>query len=76
MFKDIKDLQRFIIWCKNNKLKSFKRGDLSFELSELSFVEGLNQTVPDDTILRDEAKLEELQQLEDNEDALFWSSSS
>jgi hypothetical protein len=39
MFKDIKELKEFIIWCKAQKLKSFQVDGLQFELSEITYAE-------------------------------------
>jgi hypothetical protein len=43
MFKSIEELQAFILWCKQNKIKHFKNGGIEFDLSDLAFVEDLMQ---------------------------------
>lgn len=38
MFETIEEVKNFVLWCKENKLKSFKISDIQFEISELSFI--------------------------------------
>jgi hypothetical protein len=42
MTKD--ELQQFISWCKINKVKHFKNAEVEFELSELSFIESIEES--------------------------------
>lgn len=77
MFKSTKEIQEFIIWCQKNKVKSFKHGNIAFEVSEIAFVDQLNeqqlqQKVSEamDETLVDTAK-QELNQ--EDEDLLMWS---
>ena len=41
MLDQLDDVKSFIIWCKNNKVKSFRSKEIEFELSEIGLVEGL-----------------------------------
>ena len=41
MLNELDDVKSFIIWCKNNKVKSFRSKELEFELSDIGLVEGL-----------------------------------
>jgi len=78
MFKNVEELKSFIVWCKKNHVKSFKEGTSGFELSEMAFIEQLNEqqmeekvsSAYDETLI-DTAK----QELEDeDEELLHWSS--
>ena len=75
MFKTEQELKNFIVWCKENKLKTFKNKEIEFELSELSFI-------PDNSELK-EINLEETKTLAEStepmtqqeyDDLLFHSS--
>lgn len=46
---NIEEIKQFIIWCRKNKVKSFSHEGVTFELSEVAFVEELyNQPeIPD-----------------------------
>ena len=64
MFKSVDEVKNFVLWCKENKLKSFKINDIQFEISELSFLPeenmteqkpaDMSQTLGDDLNLSDE----------------------
>ena len=41
MLNELDDVKSFIIWCKNNKVKSFRSKELEFELSDIGLVECL-----------------------------------
>ena len=76
MFKKIKEIKDFIVWCKNNKVKSVKYGDLEFELSEISFVDEISsikademsQEIKEKNILNNESTNKE------DDEMLYWSS--
>lgn len=77
MFKSAQEIKDFIIWCQKNKVKSFKQGDVAFEVSEIAFVDQLNASQMEEKVseamdetLVDTAK-QELDKEED--DLLFWS---
>lgn len=74
MFNSVKELQEFILWAKQNKLKSFKNKEIQFEISELSHIENLTpqdlENVVGDT-LGDTADKEISKE---DDDLLFWSS--
>ncbi len=70
--ENLEDVKLFIEWCKNNKVKSFKNGSIEFELSEISFVQDLDQIAPE--VPDPVEKFEENQQKEEDDELLFWSS--
>ena len=55
MLENLEDVKLFIEWCKEHKVKSFKIEGVQFELSELAFVENIQdyaqklQTVADES---------------------------
>ena len=74
MWESIEDIKLFIEWCKENKVRSFKSGDIQFELSELSFVEGVDGYADKLQTAVDESKFEKQQQDQEDDEMLFWSS--
>lgn len=75
MFKNIEEVKKFITWCKENKVKAFNSENVTFELSELSFIENQNY----DEIKMDDTKtFSDLSNLEkdETEELLFWSSNN
>lgn len=38
MISNIDELQAFILWCKDNKIKHMKLNGIEFEVSELAFI--------------------------------------
>ena len=80
MLEKLSEIQALIKWCKKNKVKSFKNGDLSFELSDYAFIEDLDisqEPIQEEILDQKEAVIfEETQSKEDDEDLLFWSSNS
>jgi hypothetical protein len=43
MFKNAQELKNFILWCKSEKVKAFKNDNIQFEMSDLAFVEHLDE---------------------------------
>ena len=74
MLESIEDIKLFIQWCKENKVRSFKSGDIQFELSELSFVESVDGYADKLQTAVDESKFEKQQQDQEDDEMLFWSS--
>jgi hypothetical protein len=74
MLKSIEDIKLFIEWCKENKVRSFKSGDIQFELSELGFVDGVDGYTDKLQTALDESKFEKQQQDQEDDEMLFWSS--
>ena len=83
---NIIEIKELVIWCKKNKVKSFSHEGVTFELSDLAFIEDLNlgtnlpegvQAVSDKEhryeTLDTFAETEEMTP-EEEEDLLFWSS--
>tara|TARA_A100001201_G_C3979929_1_gene168237 strand:- start:122 stop:352 length:231 start_codon:yes stop_codon:yes gene_type:complete len=76
MLDQLDDVKSFIIWCKNNKVKSFRSKEIEFELSEIGLVEGL-ANVEDLQKHLDESKHENEQiQKQEDDELMFWSSNT
>tara|TARA_R100000329_G_scaffold80485_1_gene68843 strand:- start:354 stop:584 length:231 start_codon:yes stop_codon:yes gene_type:complete len=76
MLDKLDDVKSFIIWCKNNKVKSFRSKEIEFELSEIGLVEGL-ANVEDLQKHLDESKHENEQiQKQEDDELMFWSSNT
>jgi len=76
MLNELDDVKSFIIWCKNNKVKSFRSKELEFELSDIGLVEGLANVEELQKHL-DESKHENEQiQKQEDEELMFWSSNT
>ena len=76
MLKELDDVKSFIIWCKNNKVKSFRSKELEFELSDIGLVEGLANVEELQKHL-DESKHENEQiQKQEDDELMFWSSNT
>ena len=77
MLINIKEIQEFITWCKENKVKAFSNGSISFELSELSFVKELTEPEMAEKFTQayDETLIDTAEQELDkeDEDLLMWS---
>ena len=74
MLKNMEDIKLFIEWCKENKVKSFKSDNVQFELSELSFIENVEDYADKVDTQLNESKFERNQQKSEDEEMLFWSS--
>jgi len=76
MLKNIQEIKQFIEWAKENKVKSFKSGDIEFEISELAMIPG-----EEENQARIKSLLESTETItdtdpeanEDDEEALYWS---
>ncbi len=76
MLDQLDDVKSFIIWCKNNKVKSFRSKEIEFELSEIGLVEGLaNVEDLQKHLDESEHENEQIQKQEDDE-LMFWSSNT
>ena len=76
MLNELDDVKSFIIWCKNNKVKSFRSKELEFELSDIGLVEGLANVEELQKHL-DESKHENEQiQNQEDDELMFWSSNT
>ena len=42
MFKNKTELQEFIIWCRENSIKSFSNSEITFEISEIALIPEAN----------------------------------
>ena len=76
MLNELDDVKSFIIWCKNNKVKSFRSKEIEFELSDIGLVEGLANVEELQKHL-DESKHENEQiQKQEDDELMFWSSNT
>lgn len=77
MFQSVEEVKKFIKWCQKNKVKCYQHGDLSFELSEIAFVDQLNASQMEEKVSEamDETLVDTAKQELDkeDEDLLFWS---
>ena len=74
MLNNIEDIKLFIEWCKEHKVKSFKIEGVQFELSELAFVENIQDYAQKLQTVADESNFEEEQQKKEDDELMFWSS--
>ena len=74
MLENLEDVKLFIEWCKEHIVKSFKFDGFQFELSELAFVENINDYTEKLQTVADESKFEEEQQRKEDDELMFWSS--
>ena len=72
MLENLEDVKLFIEWCKEHKVKSFKIEGVQFELSELAFVESLQDYGEKIQTKTEEEKFEKEQQDQEEEELLFW----
>jgi hypothetical protein len=76
MIQNLDEVKSFIIWCKQNKVKSFKSETIEFELSDIGLVEGLSSVEQlQEHLDESEHENEQVQKQEDDE-LLFWSSNT
>lgn len=75
MFKTTQDLQEFILWCQQAKIKAVKVGEVEVQFSDLAFLDLVAQDEP----LRPKEERDTSKTLVDtapeeaDEDLLFWS---
>lgn len=76
MFKTTQDLQEFLLWCQQAKIKAVKVGDMEVQFSDLAFIDILSQeAIAPMTEERDTSKtMVDTAAEEADEDLLFWSS--
>ena len=76
MIQNLDEVKSFVIWCKQNKVKSFKSETIEFELSDIGLVEGLSSVEQlQEHLDESEHENEQVQKQEDDE-LLFWSSNT
>ncbi len=75
MFNNTEEIKNFILWCKEHKVKSFKLGDLTVELSELSFIPEEELTAPKAPAFTNSATLTDTENIseKEEEELLYWS---
>lgn len=77
MFKTTQELQDFILWCRQAKIKAIKVGDMEVQFSDLAFIDVITEAAPEvqQTEERNTSKtlVDTLPAEESDEDLLFWS---
>lgn len=76
MFKTTQELQDFLLWCQQAKIKAVKVGDMEVQFSDLAFIDVIAQSVPNTQQVeeRDTSKtLVDTLPEETDEELLFWS---
>lgn len=78
MFKTTHELQDFLLWCQQAKIKAVKIGDVEVQFSDLAFLDIVAQDEPlKPREERDTSKiLVDTAPEEADEDLLFWSAKS
>lgn len=78
MVNSIEELKKLILWCKEQKVKSLKVAEYSFELSDLALIEDLKSV--EDAILDEDKKTIVQKDLvdsqptpEEEDEDLYWS---
>ena len=76
MFETTQDLQEFILWCQQAKIKAIKVGEVEVQFSDLAFIDVITQQNPAlPAEERDTSKtLVDTAPDETDEELLFWSS--
>lgn len=74
---EIHELKELILWCKANKVKHLTKGDFTFELSDLAFIDQLMNEPVKETNLDSSKTLADTEELgqEEQDELLFWSTS-
>lgn len=73
MFKNIKELKEFITWCKSQGIKTAKVGEITFEISEITYVNEVGQIKEELGSSKTLVDTDESSKKEEDE-LLFWSS--
>lgn len=73
----IDEIKALILWCKSHKVRSFSQGDVKFELSDLAFIDEINQelTGKEMTYGGSNSLMDTLKpsSKEEDEELLYWS---
>jgi hypothetical protein len=74
MFKNVQELQDFILWAKTEKVKRLKVGDVEVEISDYALVQDLYQTPLSQPSTTEPQKVDEINRIKkEEEDLLLWS---
>ena len=70
MINNLSELKEFLLWAKQNKVKSVKLKEVEFEISDLAFIteEESSEKVDLETLM------EQANPESEDDEALFWSS--
>lgn len=72
MFKSPSELQEFIVWAKEQKIKRVKVDNIEFEISDLALIEGIEPLVSQTPTSASSAPEQEAAKKEED-DLLYWS---
>lgn len=72
---EIEELKAFILWCKANKVKTFSKDGIAFELSDLAFIEQYSEASEKEIYLDNNKTFADDDKPEENEEneLLYWS---
>jgi hypothetical protein len=73
MFKTTQELQDFLLWCQQAKIKAVKVGDMEVQFSDLAFIDVISQIAPQNEERETSKTLVDTAPDESDEDLLFWS---
>lgn len=76
MFKTTQELQDFILWCREAKIKAIKLDQMEVQFSDLAYIDSIADSVTEKALesqANSEAAVGQSEQTDDDE-ALFWSS--
>ena len=73
MFKTTQELQDFILWCQQAKIKAVKVGDMEVQFSDLAFIDTISQIAQEAEERATSKTMVDTAPDESDEDLLFWS---
>ena len=75
MLKTQQSIKKFIQWCRENKVKSFKNENIQFELSEMAFIPEIDAGLKEIN-LDDKKTMADIEDMTPSEyqEMLMWSS--
>lgn len=73
MFKTTQELQDFLLWCQQAKIKAVKVGDMEVQFSDLAFIDAISQNLTQSEERDTSKTLVDTAPDETDEDLLFWS---
>jgi hypothetical protein len=71
----IEELKALILWCKVNKVKSFSKDGIAFELSDLAFIENFSEDTEKEIYLDNNKTFadDEKPEASEEDEMLYWS---
>ena len=68
MFNNLNEIKDFILWCRENKIKTVSYGDLVFEMSDLAFIDSKLIPKTEDILIQSQEDRETEKLLQDDQD--------